>query len=543
MKRPPWNRTARRSRVIKDESHYKTLLRKLSARLGYPLYYEEFVIYIDEPARVRIILTKTDLLLRWTEIPDWNEHHSLRRTIHLSPDNLKDKLWFLTERVGNRGKFSVAKVLTFPENDANTMRLEIRPSTLIGPTITLAMPTDGNDQDDSASFDRTFLEIDEHLLPNEALIERANHSSATLPDDEILRHGISQNPILNEKIQDFCRRNGILHTTSRYNSYRKLLSAKDNDYTAYEEMFETLTGTKLLDVSSHAELLHDCPRVTVIIPCFNTEQTISRVLLAIASQALPHAVFEKLEVILVDDQSQLPVSQVVIPNSYPFRIEILRLESNHGVSNARMLGVAHASGDILIFLDSDVLPSRHYFADHIIRNQLISDAVFVSFKQNIDPQHEAVTDDLVRQGLERPDYSKDLRIHKIVSPTSVGNYKVTKEETVNILEDTGFFKAFPGSRNFGVYDLSTMIIGHNFTIRRQSVLKSSPFSKAFQGWGMEDVYLGLRVILTGCYVIPVLSSGVYHLDHPPRSGSEQQKRKEYRRNTEMIEKILDSVFE
>lgn len=541
MNTPPWNRTSRRTRVIKNIENYSHLIKKLSVQYGYPTYFEELVIYIDEP-RVRIVLTKSELLCRWTEDSNWDEYHSLRRSLHLTPDGLKEKLWFLTSQFGNKGKISTAKVYLFPTSKG-LPRVELRPETLIGPILTLGMPVDADGTTNTDIFDDVFNGVSEHLLPKDTLIERSRVKNETLPDDEILRHGISYEPILNEKIQDFCRRNGVLNTTNRFNTYKKLLLAKDNDYSAYEQMFEVLTDKKLLDVDQHAQLQNNAPSVSVIIPCFNTNETIHRVLTAIASQILPEGVINQIEVILVDDCSHEPVSETLSDSNYPFKIEVLRLENNHGVSNARMLGVTHASGEVLIFLDSDVLPSKYYFSDHIIRNQLISDAVFVSFKQNIDPNNLSVKQDNIEKGLERPNYQRDLRIQKTVTPSSVGNYTVNKTETVNILEDTGFFKAFPGSRNFGVYDLSTMVIGHNFTLRRESVLKASPFSKDFQGWGMEDVYLGLRVILNGCYVIPVLSSGVYHLDHPPRSGSEEQKRKEYERNTAMIEDIMERIFD
>ena len=113
----------------------------------------------------------------------------------------------------------------------------------------------------------------------------------------------------------------------------------DNDYSAYEKLYETLTGTKLLDVNAHAPLADNTPSVTVIIPCYNTNGTIARVLSAIASQKLPEDVLNNIEVILVDDNSREPVAKAVEGASYPFSVEILRLESNHGVSNARMLGV------------------------------------------------------------------------------------------------------------------------------------------------------------------------------------------------------------
>ena len=60
---------------------------------------------------------------------------------------------------------------------------------------------------------------------------------------------------------------------------------------------------------------------------------------------------------------------------------------------------------------------------------------------------------------------------------------------------------------------------------------------------MEDVYFGLKTISNGNYIIPILSCGVYHIDHPPRSGSSEKKKKEYKANTRIIDSLLDSIVE
>ena len=88
-----------------------------------------------------------------------------------------------------------------------------------------------------------------------------------------------------------------------------------------------------------------------------------------------------------------------------------------------------------------------------------------------------------------------------------------------------------------------MVTGHNFSVKKDLVLQSSPFSHLFKGWGMEDVYFGLRMISNGNFIIPVLSSGVFHIDHPPRSGSPEQKKQEYIKNTEIINTLLDSIMD
>jgi glycosyltransferase involved in cell wall biosynthesis len=296
-------------------------------------------------------------------------------------------------------------------------------------------------------------------------------------------------------------------------------------------------------VNEHCSLPKNTKKknISIIIPAYNSDSTINKVLSSIKWQKIECNYFKYIEVIIIDDNSINEVSKCIKIDDYPFKIQIIRLNNNHGLSHARQLGVTHASGDILFFLDSDVILSEYYLSDHLVRNIIINNAVFVSFKENVSKDDSKISDISIKNGLKLPKYSKDLRIHKTVNQNAIGSYTVNKELELNILEDTNYFKDFYGSRIFGVYDLSCMTTGHNFSIKRNLVLQSSPFSKKFKGWGMEDVYSGLKMISNGNYIIPILSSGVYHIDHPPRSGSDEKKKEEYTKNTEIINQMLDSI--
>ena len=94
--------------------------------------------------------------------------------------------------------------------------------------------------------------------------------------------------------------------------------------------------------------------ISVIIPCYNCESTIAETLASIAAQTLPPE-----EVILVDDGSSdqtWEVLHALRANDYP---EIILLSHpyrlNYGSSMARCLGLHHASGEFIAFLDADDL--------------------------------------------------------------------------------------------------------------------------------------------------------------------------------------------
>lgn len=425
-------------------------------------------------------------------------------------------------------------------NSENDIWVELRDKSLIGEIVSLAMH-------EEHFKDNTYLEKYKKLFTKrikpylgEELLNKTD--SLVNENKEFIKFDISESPILGTRIIDFCKKNGIMNPFKKSCTFRELLLGKSNDFSVYESLFNHLTNVDLLSNKTHCNLNESLTKtLSIIIPCYNSHDTINKVLFSIQNQKLPSDYLNKIEVVIIDDNSKFPTSDHMNTNDYNFIIKNIRLNINHGVSHARELGVIHSSGDILIFLDSDVILSQYYLADHIIRNIVINNAVFVSFKENISRDDHRIEDEYIESGVQLPTYHKDLRISKKVKKGAIGTYKVEKELEIHILEETNFFKDFYGSRTFGVYDLSCMVTGHNFSVKRELILASSPFTKTFQGWGMEDVYFGLKMISNGNYIIPVLSCGVLHIEHSPRSGSDQKRIAEYKKNTDIINDFLDSI--
>jgi glycosyltransferase involved in cell wall biosynthesis len=87
------------------------------------------------------------------------------------------------------------------------------------------------------------------------------------------------------------------------------------------------------------------PRVSVIIPTYNRATLVSQAINSALSQTRPPD-----EVLVVDDGSTDNTAEVVTRLAGPIRY--LR-KTNGGVSSARNVAIAQATGDVLFFLDSD----------------------------------------------------------------------------------------------------------------------------------------------------------------------------------------------
>lgn len=103
------------------------------------------------------------------------------------------------------------------------------------------------------------------------------------------------------------------------------------------------------------------PLVSIIIPVYNTERYIKYAIDSARNQS-----YRNIEIIVVDDGSTDKTAEIVQreAGSDP-RIEIISLEKNQGVSHARNVGMQHAKGKWVVFLDDDDTLGNDYVHDYM----------------------------------------------------------------------------------------------------------------------------------------------------------------------------------
>ena len=110
------------------------------------------------------------------------------------------------------------------------------------------------------------------------------------------------------------------------------LLAEDDDYEPAVLDFKLPTGFKL----------------SVVIPVYNEERTISRVLARVT--ALP----VNTEIIVVNDCSTDGTNEVLDDLAFPLRLEVIHMPINQGKGAALRTGFRHATGDIVAVQDADL---------------------------------------------------------------------------------------------------------------------------------------------------------------------------------------------
>lgn len=123
-------------------------------------------------------------------------------------------------------------------------------------------------------------------------------------------------------------------------------------------------------------------KVSVIMPAYNAAKTIEAAIKSVIDQ-----VFTDWELVIVNDASRDATSEIasgfVQLNK---KIKLVNLERNKGLSNARNVGVANATGEFIAFLDSDDLWHPNKLLDQVSYHNkhqdcLISHTGFQAFNE------------------------------------------------------------------------------------------------------------------------------------------------------------------
>lgn len=342
---------------------------------------------------------------------------------------------------------------------------------------------------------------------------------------------------LNNKIKHFGIKTG-LDLRSVSNSLKIRLSNLSNNYSHLEDYYRLITNDELLTTKSVSNKTFGINNMSIIIPVYN--QDVSFTLLSIQGQKLSKEDKKKIQVIVINDGSVNDVLSDIekVRDKLDYEVDFISFNENMGLSNARNVGYAVAKYDILLFLDSDIVLSKDYIYDMNTRAQIIPNAIFTCMRRNIEKDSKLLKEKSLLSGVVPCKCYDDSRVITEGKDYHIGSDSLYLGEEISVLDDTDFFKELGFGSQIGIYNIATVVAGHNILINKSLCRNAKPFNSDFKGWGMEDAYFASKLISDGCYVIPVLSSCVYHINHPPRSGSAEKKRQESLRNYNLYNDLL-----
>lgn len=213
------------------------------------------------------------------------------------------------------------------------------------------------------------------------------------------------------------------------------------------------------------------PKFSIIVPVYNVEDYIEKCLESIKNQT-----YKDYEVIIVNDGSK--DKSIEKAKKYPYKIIN---QKNMGLSAARNTGIKHATGDYLIFLDSDDYIEKDLLRQ--INNSLKNDPDIVRFQirevyedgKKIDYKEEKFTNKKGEEAFEL--------ITKYHFVENAWCYAIKKEYWFN---NKFQFKKGTVHEDYGIIPLviiksktvnSISYIGYNYVQRNGSIMNSSNYEK------------------------------------------------------------------
>ncbi len=220
---------------------------------------------------------------------------------------------------------------------------------------------------------------------------------------------------------------------------------------------------------------------TVIIPTYTRSARLRALLSCLAQQEGDSL----LQVIVCDDGSTDDTREVVASFAGQLPLEY-RFQEDRGfrAGQARNLGIADARGEVIIFLDDDVVVPTDFVSAHLEAHRLADPAAAPAVVLGFRHRSHHVT---------------------MLPPRLEDIVQAEPDDRIALIGPDGSGIASHPTPWMFVYSC-------NFSARRGTA--ELLFDEAFVGWGLEDIDLGYRLVRAGVGVTVAHRARVLHLEDP-----------------------------
>lgn len=216
---------------------------------------------------------------------------------------------------------------------------------------------------------------------------------------------------------------------------------------------------------------------SIIIPTHNKLSRLRLVLKAFEKQMIP-----SVELIIVFDGCSNETIEEYKKLNFSFKPKEIFCNENVGRAAARNIGIKHAQGKIIIFVDDDRIPDENFIKKHLKGHK--QKCVLLGNRREIQLSDQEIEDLYYQTGNLKDCFNKS---------------KLEFGRQINI-------------RPMSIYRWFRLYTG-NVSIEKEDLVKIQGFDEKFKVWGNEDLDLGIRLQKLNLPFIQDLEIVNYHLMH------------------------------
>ncbi|MFC9897565.1 glycosyltransferase family 2 protein [Nocardia sp. NPDC127579] len=282
-------------------------------------------------------------------------------------------------------------------------------------------------------------------------------------------------------------------------------------------------------------------RVSLVVPTYDKSRYLDYTL-----ASLVHQRFRDFEVIVVDDGGGDGAEQVVDRYREHYALTYLR-QDNGGRSAARNLGLAHATGELIVFNDDDRIAHPDLLAEHVRFAREHPDAVAIGWKRRVltlwEPGRLPTAErDLLTLAARDPELLSRMEAggFALITPQALLDDFAAAVAVIDLGDEEDNYHAV--LERFGP-ELAGFRFGWalgttaNLAVRAEMLAAVGHFDESFRGWGMEDTELSYRLHAAGARFAVHPAAINYHQVHP--IGADSLPRDQRRRRAELLANLRE----
>ena len=224
--------------------------------------------------------------------------------------------------------------------------------------------------------------------------------------------------------------------------------------------------------------------VSVIIPYYEAPEALALTLAGLQLQTYPQGLFD---VIVVDDGSSTPLQ---LDDAAPLRVQVIHQpDLGFGAARARNNGARAAAGEILVFLDCDMVPEAGWLTSHARWHHAASDVLTLGFRKHVSV--DGISADAVRA---RTGSLEELFAGRQVEEPEWLESRMTRTDLLTT----------------GDEDIFRAVTSGNLGVSTEFFAAAGGFDETFNQWGAEDQEFGYRAFALGAVLVPDRDALCWH---------------------------------